>query len=374
MSRQSNLRYVLAILAAVVLILAGTACHHETKPVAASKVKAGTILGLTGDNATYGQKMQRGFDFAKDEAGSAIDLIIEDSQFDPTKAVTAYRKLTSADGAKLIIGVTGSRNAIPVCEAAKNDPVVIVDALSSAPKISTQCGGNYFRIMASDALAGRYNAHWAAENGAKKVAIVYMEDDWGTSYRDSVLKYLKEANINDSVVASAVAGSRDFRSQVEQLRKFQPDAIFLLLYASEGSSFMQQLRQAGLKAPVYGSDNISSPEFTVAGSDVVEGVRVAMPAPAAGQAYSQFVDRYRAKYHEDPDANVIKSYDAFRLAADAIAKVGSDPAKLTAYLHGPGYSYTGISGLIRFEPNGDLASQEYTRMVYRGGKLEAFRG
>jgi branched-chain amino acid transport system substrate-binding protein len=349
-----------------------------TTPAAPQQVVLGSILGLTGDNASYGQKMQRGFEFARQErsdAGNAkFDLHIEDSQFDPTKAVTAYRKLTSADGAKIIVGITGSKNAIPVCEAAKSDTVVIVDALSSAPKISTTCGQNYFRIMASDALAGKYNAKWAADQGAKKVAIVFMEDDWGTSYRDSLVRYLGEQRLSNPTVIGVVAKSRDFRGQVQQIKAARPDAIFLLLYASEGAAFMQQLRQAGMKAAVYGSDNISSPEFAVAGADVVEGVRVAMPAPTKGAAYDAFVGRYKAKFHEEPDANVIKSYDTLNLIADAVKKAGPDPAAVATYLHSPTYSYEGVSGTVRFEPNGDLASQEYTRTVYRGGKLVPFDG
>jgi branched-chain amino acid transport system substrate-binding protein len=364
----------------IILSLTFACRQHETAvqstssaPPASRPVVLGSILGLSGDNASYGQKMKRGFEFARQDAGGGsaanLDLRVEDSQFDPTKAVIAYRKLTSTDGAKIILGITGSKNAIPVCEAAKNEPVVIVDALSSAPKISTACGNNYFRIMASDALAGRYNAKWASQEGAKKVAIVHMEDEWGTSYRDSVVRYLAEQQITSPAVIGVVAKSRDFRGQVQQIKAAKPDAIFLLLYATEGGAFMQQLRQAGVKATVYGSDNISSPEFAVGGADVVEGVRVAMPAPTRGAAYDAFVARYKAKFNEEPDANVIKSYDAFNIVADAVRKAGPDPAAVAAYLHAPSYSYPGISGTVRFAPNGDLASQEYTRTIYRGGKL-----
>lgn len=352
--------------------LSFTACGKGS-----SNLKWGTILGLTGDGAAYGQKMERGFQVALDEinghggvAGKTVQLSTEDSQFDPVKAVTAYRKLTGAEGIQIIVGITGSKNAIPVCEAAKTDPVVIVDALSSAPKISTVCGDNYFRIMASDALAGTYNANWALGDGAKKLAIVYMEDDWGTSYRDAVVSFLSQKGIQAPPSYGVTAGSRDFRSQVERIKADAPDAIFLLLYAREGSAFMQQLRQAGVTAQVYGSDNISSPEFAVAGPAVIEGVRVALPAPAKGPLYDAFVKMYRAKFNEDPDANVMKSYDALKLVATVVGEVGSDPAKIAARLKAPDFSFPGVTGTIRFNSHGDLVSQEYARLVYHSGKLE----
>lgn len=336
----------------------------------------GTILGLTGENASYGQKMQRGFEFALSEAelsgnlqGPKVKLVIEDSQFDPAKAVSAYRKLTGTQNVHIIVGITGSKNALPVCEAAKTESILIVDALSSAPKISTQCGENYFRVMASDSLAGQYNVDWAIESGMKKPAIVYMEDDWGASYRDTIQRYLSKKNFNNFPMNGVVEGTRDFRAIVEKLKAAEPDAIFILLYPKEGAAFMQQLRQAGVKALAYGSDNLSSPEFIAAGSQVIEGVRVALPAPTQGPAYEEFVKKYKAKYGEDPDAILIKSFDAMALVATVIQKVGDDPMKIRDYLKLPSFEYQGVSGLIKFDENGDLVSQQYTRQVYNSGKL-----
>src|SRR5262249_38695016 len=153
------------------------------------------------------------------------------------------------------------------------DNVVIVDALSSAPKISDSCGPNYFRVMASDSLAGKYNVDWALESGLKHPVIVYVEDDWGASYKSAVQRYLSEKGVTLADSLGVTAGTRDYRTLVERIKSDQPDAIFLLVYAKEGASFMQQLRQGGVNATVYGSDNISSSEFTAAGPDIVEGVR-----------------------------------------------------------------------------------------------------
>jgi branched-chain amino acid transport system substrate-binding protein len=357
----------------LLLILIFTSCQSKDT----DEIKIGSILGLTGNYAAYGVKMQRGFDLALNEINALnnednqkIKLIVEDSQFDPTKSVTAYKKLIGIDGIKIIVGITGSRNALPVCEVSKNDDIVIIDALGSAPKLTTDGGPNYFRIMASDALAGKYNVAWAIENGMKKPAIVFIEDEWGTSYRDAVIKYLSNSGVEEFESFGINAGMKDFRTIIERIRKFNPDTIFLLIYAREGSSFIKQLRQAGITPKIYGSDNISSTEFISAGNEVVEGIFVAMPAPVKGENYERFVETYRSVYNEEPDANVIKSYDALMLTYNAILKVGTEPAKLRSLFGSGDFSYGGISGEIKFDENGDLLDQEYTRMVYRNGKLE----
>ncbi len=342
----------------------------------AKEIDIGTILGLTGKYASYGQKMKQGFEFAVNEINSAggvngrrIHLIVEDHQFNPTKAISAYRKLIGTDKVHIIVGITGSSNALPVCEASKSDNVVIIDPLGSAPKLTTHGGPNYFRIMASETFAGRYIADWAVENGMKKPAIVYAEDEWGVSYKDTVLLYLKEKGFMDISVYGSTKGMRDFRTQIEKIRRANPDAILLLLYPQEASVFMQQLRQAGIDVPVYGTDNLSAPEFVSAGGEVIEGVHVAMPAPAKGPAYDAFVARFREKYGEDPDASVMKSYDAMKLAAAAIEKVGEEPSKIKEYLKSPDFEFKGLTGPVKFDANGDLISQEFTRLIYRAGKL-----
>lgn len=339
-------------------------------------IEIGTILGLTGNYASFGQKMRQGFEFAVNEINSAggidgrrIHLIVEDHQFNPTKAISAYRKLIGSDKIRIIVGITGSSNALPVCEASRSDDVVIIDPLGSAPKLTTHGGPNYFRIMASETFAGRYIANWAVEKGMKKPAIVYTEDEWGVSYKDTVLLYLKEKGFTGIPIYGSTKGMRDFRTQIEKIRRGNPDAILLLLYPQEGSVFMQQLRQAGIHALVYGTDNLSAPEFVSAGGEVVEGVHVAMPAPTKGPAYDAFVSKYSEKYKEDPDASVMKSYDAMKLAVASIKKAGEEPSKIKGYLKSPGFEFKGITGPVKFDANGDLISQEYARLIYRAGKL-----
>jgi branched-chain amino acid transport system substrate-binding protein len=324
--------------------------------------------------------MKRGFDLAIKELNGAggvssrkFDLVVEDSKFDPTQAVTVYRKLHDVNNIGIYVGITGSKIALPVCAAAKKDDVVIVDALGSAPKLTEEGGPNYFRVMASDSLAGQFDVEWATTMGMKAPVVVYAEDDWGASYRKSIIAYLGKKGFSNVPVHAVTQGSLDFRVQVQKLKANNGDTIFLLLYPKEAASFLQQLKEAGIKARIFGSDNLSSPEFTAVGNKVVEGVFVALPAPAGGPLFKEFGRKYQTAYGEEPDSAVIKSYDAMMVTASAIKKVGEQPNKIRDILHSPQFSYDGVSGLIRFDSNGDLTTQEYSRLIYRDGKLQPIK-
>jgi branched-chain amino acid transport system substrate-binding protein len=352
-------------------LLSGTACRREDH-----KVRIGSILGLTGPNSAYGQEMLSGFQFAVDEVntgggvnGTPVELAVEDSQFDPTKAVTAYRRLIATQGIRLIVGITGSKNAIAVCSAARGEDVLILDPLGSAPILTTYGGKTYFRIMASDAFAGRYNVDWAIEAGMKRPMILYQEDEWGTSYRDEVLSYLRNKGFPETPTLGVVEGTRDFKTHVQRVKAKHPDVLFMLVYAGSGAAFMRDLRLGGLNLTVYGSDNISSDEFVSAGAEAIEHVRVAMPRPVKSRLLDDFTARYRAKKGDAPDANIIKSYDAMQLMITGIRSYGAVPERLVNWLHSTQFSFDGVSGPIHFDEHGDFVGQQYARMVYRSGQL-----
>jgi branched-chain amino acid transport system substrate-binding protein len=261
-----------------------------------------------------------------------------------------------------------------VAEASKTDDVVIIDALTSSPTLTRQGGPHYFRVMASDAFAGRFNAKWAASSGMRRAAIMYVEDEWGVSYRDELKRYLAETGNVPVVEQGGAVGSRDYRPQIKRFKDFGADTIFLLLYPPDGGAFVQQARQDRFAAIAYGSDNLSAPEFAAPGPAVVEGVRLALPAAVAGPEYEAFRKKYLERYHEEADTIAAKSYDAMAVALDALRRVGDKPNDIRLLLKSPGYLLQGLSGRIEFDANGDLKSQEYTKMVYVNGKLVAFDG
>ncbi|HEX4683831.1 MAG TPA: hypothetical protein VH277_14025, partial [Gemmatimonadaceae bacterium] len=67
------------------------------------------------------------------------------------------------------------------------------------------------------------------------------------------------------------------------------------------------------------------------------------------------VDAYRGRYGALPDGNAALAYDATRLLAQAVEKVGPDRRKIRDYLAGLTESdaYRGVTGSTHFGPDGD---------------------
>ena len=68
-------------------------------------------------------------------------------------------------------------------------------------------------------------------------------------------------------------GETDFKSQLERIKKTNPDAIAIWGNAKESALILQQIRAMGLNQPVYASDRVVSDEFLSIAGSLAEGIK-----------------------------------------------------------------------------------------------------
>ena len=112
-----------------------------TEAALPATVKIGVILPLSGALGWLGPDMVRGAQIAVHEInsnggimGSAIQLIIEDSETTPEGAVESATKLVDIDNVKAIIGAAGSSNTLAIARGvtiAAN--VILISPASTSP-------------------------------------------------------------------------------------------------------------------------------------------------------------------------------------------------------------------------------------------------
>ena len=89
-----------------------------------------------------------------------------------------------------------------------------------------------------------------------------------------------------------------------------------------------------------------------------------------------FVQRYRARYKEDPDSQAALAYDAVRLLARALQAGHRDPAAIRALAGRRGARRTGRlarlrgrGGTVTFDQHGDPVDKRFTMGVIQGGGI-----
>ena len=327
----------------------------------AGEIVIGAIGPLSGAASTYGQSVKNGAQVFLDKVnenggidGKQVVLKFEDDEADPTKSINAYDKLVNQDGVKLLLGPVTSGAANAVGPNATADGVPMITPSGTETNLTTTGGEYVFRTCYIDATQGEVISKYASENlGAKTMAILYNKD---SDYSIGIAEAAKvQFESNGGTVVEYISyndGDKDFSAQLTNIKSSNPDVLVLPDYYSVVPVIADQARKIGITSQLMGGDGWDSPELVKIGGDAVEGaVFVNHYSPDdSDPEVQEFVNSYKEKYGETPDAFAALSYSTLQLFEEAITKAGSTDGEAVKDAL-KNIDVDTISGNIRFDEN-----------------------
>ena len=311
-------------------LLALTSCGAKET----NEIKIGGIFPLSGAVAVYGVECKNGIDLAIEEINAAggingknVVLISEDDEGNPDKTVNAYQKLTSKDGAKIIIGSLTSGCTQAITNRAQAQKVVQIAPAATAPAI-TDAGDYIFRACFIDPFQGRVGGKFSAETlNAKTAAILY---DTGNDYSVGLTENFEAAftQAGGKIVAKEAytTNDKDFNAQLTKIKSANPDVVYLPDYYNVVALIAKQLRAQGIEAPIVGADGWDG-VLGNSSAEVLNGFYSNHYATdSTDPAVQAFVKKFNDKYSKDPNSFAALGYDSVYILKDAIIKAGSDDA------------------------------------------------
>ena len=320
---------------AVLLILtqAVMACETSDDEAADGPFRIGIMESLTGPGETYGTVAVRAKQMAADEINAAggidgrmLELIVEDSKCGAQDAISAYKKLTSVDGMKIILGTSCSGAMLGVAPLAEADGVVLFSGLASNPDIA-QAGDYIFRTQISDIEVGinTGNVLWA--DGIRRLATITEETDYAEGVRRTSVAQFTE-NGGEVVAEERYASDiTDFRSQLTKLLAARPDALHVAPQSEfAAGAIVKQARELGYDRPIYGETiTVGTIALDIAG-DAATGLKAITAAPdpdneKAQEVLANFRERYSSvtlPWH------LGSAYDDVYIAAECLRQTNDD--------------------------------------------------
>ena len=374
MKRFTNLIAPVLVLTVVLMFLTISPFGCSKKEPQPKKLKFGATFPLTGDVASYGQKAKRGIELAVEKINSQGGLLerritvdFQDDRNDKKEAVSIVTKFASIDSVPVIFGSAGSTVSLAIVPIANRNKVILISPISSSTKLSTEGGPYFFRTCPADDLQAEILASWVNEAGTKNVAIIYTNNSWGKPLAEGFEDKFTMAGGKVLLSEGVEENSTDFRTIMAKLKELKNlDAVVSPTYPKEGGVFVRQIKEMGLKVPLFGGDNWGSPEFLTIAKDAAEGVFYTAPSESTSPIYEDFANRYRQKYGEEPDVFSAYAYDAVTAVFEAVKKCKStNSEKIREALLD--VSFVGVSGKIAFKPNGDLKSEAFARKTIKNG-------
>lgn len=337
---------VIAIIVGV-LLLARTGQNNI-----GGEVVVGAILPLSGAFTVYGDDEKKAFDIAAEEVKGTLRVVYEDSGGDNAKALAAYQKLTSIDGARMVVTSTSWVSNAIYPQAADTKVVQLIIA-SAAFRRTRDDAAIRFTVDVSDEAAflaeylRRYN----------RIALLSLNNDYGKGWAEQLKRELRE-----NVVASEsyLPTESDASAQLAKIKAANPDALVLISTAKEGGLFARKARELGINAAFVGTRPIQQQQL-LEGKDAVEGLVYSYPDYNLNHP---FVARYRERYGAEPSVFSAEAYDVLVTLAQAVKECGQDNACIARWYHSR--VVEGALGKITFDEKGDAHYAFALKQVKQG--------
>jgi len=343
----------IAILAASALVLSGCAAAEEeaatteettSAAVESLALKIGTALPVTGNLAFLGPPEEAGVLLAQADinaaaAGIDLEVVFGDSGDTDNKAYETEIPRLLNEGVSAIVGAASSGVSFQfIDQVTKEAGVIQISPANTSPNFTDyDDDGLYFRTAPSDVLQGEVLGNLLAADGHATVAMIVINDAYGTGLRDNATLAFEAAGGTVVATPSYNVGDTNFASQINEMLAEAPDAIVVLAF-DETKTIVPALIDAGFSnADLYFTDGNLADYSADFEPGLIEGSKGTLPGPPS----DTISDDYKTRANELWIANggeeltswaySTESYDAVVLLALAALSAGSsDPAAMAA--------------------------------------------
>ncbi|MEK4284393.1 ABC transporter substrate-binding protein [Ureibacillus sp. FSL K6-0165] len=343
------------------------------------QAKIGVISYLSGAGAAYGEAITQGLKLAQKEINEKgevnIELVIEDSAGEAEQAVNAGQKLMADDSILAIIGPTLSTEFFAVAPEADLNGITIMGTSTTADGIP-EIGDYVFRNSIPEALAIPAAMEKAVKRtGAKKVAIIYGNDDAFTKAGFEVMKRTaEEMGLEITTIETYQKGQSDYKAQLTKIKNTNPDLVLASALYNEGAVIIDQARKMGITVPFVGGNGFNSPQVLEIAGDAANGLIVGTPyfGDSTDPKIVEFNKKYEEEYGKKPDQFAAQAYDALYIYADALKRAGTGEDR-DAFRDALAETkdFEGILGLFSFNEVGDVV-MDVTVVEIKDGKFVEF--
>lgn len=268
--------------------------------------------------------------------GRKLKLIAYDDQYQPAKTVQLAKRLVEEDKVFTMLG-----NVCTPCNASAKDYYVekgipIVQVSSGAkqfvnPPIPTYMGSSIMNYRVESKIFLDYAVN---ELGAKKIAILYQNDDYGKEGLEGVKEALdKYKGVELVAELPFLSSDTEFSGQAQKLKNANPDAILNFSTPNPAANLKKAMYKIGLKDPAYIVSSVGANDnnlFKLAGEDVWEGTYsgATFPMPEIvpdDKEMQLFVERFSKDYPNDPTAGFSQvGWATAQVMVEALKKTGDD--------------------------------------------------
>ena len=414
---------LLAATSSLVLVLGVAACGDDDDDdggggggEASLDLTIGDSLPQTGDLSDFGPPGEKASDLALAQINSAIQeagvdhkvkVVHGDNETNPQAAVSLARKFVDSDGASCITGAWASADTIPTAQSVSiPDGILQISPASTSDEITgLDDNGLINRTAPPDSFQGPTLADAiAADLGSaegKTVNIGARNDSYGEGLAGTFSDAWE--SLGGTVGAEVIYDPEQpsYNSEAQEITGGNPDAIVIIDFPETFVKVGPALQRTGAWDPTkaWFTDGLASSDVPGdTGEEIVDGMRGTAPgAPDKGEASTAFDTLYVGAEPKNVERQTFdaQEFDATILCYLAAVSAGSTdgqemadaliditapggeeltwqqlPDAIKALQNGDDIDYTGASGALDLNADGDATAGVYDLYTFKGPEIE----
>ncbi|MBR0970031.1 MULTISPECIES: ABC transporter substrate-binding protein [Bradyrhizobium] len=310
--------------------------------ISGSEIVIGTHQDLSGPIKGWGVPVSNGMKMAVEEVNAAggvngrkIRLVVEDSGYDPKKAVLASQKLIERDKIFAMVGAMGSPTVLAAQDILLDAGVLQLFPLTAAeftfkfdpakPQERLKFN-NLLPYVESTRAALKYMMEWKK---FQKPCIMYQDDEYGKNVLDGFSQQLTAMKVQPASITSYKRGASDFSAQIAKMKSDSCDLVVLGAILREPIGAMTEAKKLGWEVTFLGATPTNVMEVPMLGKEAVEGLYAAalFEIPYEDTAKGKVKDwlaTYKKMFGTDANTQAIIGYNAVMTFAFYAQKAGKD--------------------------------------------------
>ena len=322
---------------AIAVLAFGLPTAFAQQGVSKDEIRIGTIQDLSGPLAGFGKQARNGMQLRVDEIneqgginGRKLKLSVEDSGYDPKKAVLAAQKLVNQDKIFIMAGHIGTAQNMAAMPVQFDKNVINFLPITAAREMYEPLNRLKYSFAATYYDQIRLALpKMVKDKGAKKVCTIYQDDEFGLEVQRGAEAALKASGMELAEKTSFKRGATDFSSQVAKMKAAGCDLVVLGTIIRETIGTIGESRKTGFNPTFLGSSAAYTDLIHKLGGKAMDGLYATMTVqnPYTDEADPKirfWANKYKTKFNEDPTVFSVYGYMIIDTFAQVAQKAGAN--------------------------------------------------
>lgn len=332
---------------------------------AAPTIKIGGLFDLSGKAQNIGEPTKNVAQMVVDRInkaggvkGQKLELVVADTESEPSKAVVALHRLIDKDQVVAVIGPTTTGAAMACLKIAEDARVPMIACAGGDAPVDPPHPWIFKTPQRTTTAVERIFTYLKAHK-MTNIALLTASDKFGQDGNNALGKLAGQFGIAIAASEAFDPTGADMTVQLTKVAAAKPQAIVVWTIGPAGAIIAKNAKQAKIAAPIFQCHGQPDQNYLNLAGDAANGtlmpatkLMVANQLPANDRQRGelrQFVKEYQARKLGAIGTHSGYAWDAIQIITIALKKAGTDPEKLREAIEST-HDYIGVSGIYNMSP------------------------